>query len=98
MHIYIVHQNVDYEWGQIRDVHGTLGKAQSSAEELLNENSYPDPEQWSIQKWEVTLESSTHHETYYMVKENAAIVWKCKYLDEKTNSYVFSEGVVEGEV
>jgi hypothetical protein len=54
MKVYIVHRDIAYEFGEVHDVCTSKEEAEASRSEALEEEfSTEDPEDWSIQNWDV---------------------------------------------
>jgi len=57
MKVYIVHRDVDYEFGYVDNVCSTREEAEKSIKDSLAENESGDPEEWSIDEWDLGREA-----------------------------------------
>ena len=53
MKVFIVHRDIDYEFGEVYDVCSSKSEAEAELKLGMDNNTTDTLENWSIQEWEV---------------------------------------------
>ena len=53
MKVYIIHRDIPYEMGDVFGVYSTEEKAEVAKKKFMKDDKTTDPDDWSIEVWEV---------------------------------------------